>query len=201
MAPYKMKNEVKELYKTWMCKATEYNSAETNFPECYDKFFTLFVAYNMLYTELAYKVNGRKYFRDDKAATKYVKEYVRARHFIAGIEQDVNCVSALKRIIHLLDGRQQPDGQPRFCIVLDPRNGEPAEGEDKKLLTDLMGRSKDHKSGAILTLIYNIRCNMFHGRKEFCQEQLILLSAIIVLLEKVIKLLYDKLSSEGSRAW
>lgn len=193
MSSYNMEDSLKHIYDMWMGKTKEYECQENRVRDYYDKFFSLYVVYNILYTELAYKVLNRKNFRDDVAATKYAKEYLKAKNFIDGINKNYDCKKSLDTIVDLLSENQ---GQG-VHIILNPLDGKPVEGKDKKLLEDLTGQSSDHKSGAILALIYNIRCNMFHGRKEFSKNQTILLESVMILLEQVIKMLYDKMSNEG----
>jgi hypothetical protein len=62
-------------------------------------------------------------------------------------------------------------------------------------LQALSSSNAHHRAEAILKIIYQVRCNMFHGRKSVEPIQKQLLLPLIVLLEKIIEKLYQKLDS------
>lgn len=73
-----MNSYAQETYKNWMTKASEYNEDKLSF--YFDKYFSLFVAYNILYNENAHnlhklkkiKKDERGFFSDNKSATEYI---------------------------------------------------------------------------------------------------------------------------------
>jgi len=186
-----------KFYKNWMEKARGYDSLLDNsdidikLSSYFDKFFTLFVIYNALYVEATILLKRRdnhqtdEYF-DSIAATDFVVKYLYARNLYPGLEK--KCHSEIETVKEILEKRM-------FAIILDQLTGEPCFEKDKKLLADLKDGS-DQKCNAILLIIYNVRCNMFHGRKSFESDQLMILTPVIKILETVIEILYKKVSKD-----
>jgi hypothetical protein len=98
---------------------------------------------------------------------------------------------AIEQLKKLLS--QQSDVTFRIC--LDPVSGEKNEAKDQALLQSLQSSSPDERAKAVLQFIYQVRCNLFHGRKGVDPVQKELLIPLANLLEKIIKLIYDKLDS------
>ena len=61
----------------------------------------------------------------------------------------------------------------------------------------LNSSSADERARAILQIIYQVRCNMFHGRKSVNPVQKQLLIPLTVLLEKIIGKLYQTLEESS----
>jgi len=183
----------------WLKKAREYD--ETELSQCFDKFFTLFVVYNALYSETAallyrkaraesrndYKMES-DHFPDSEAATKYVLDLLGSRNLLNTLKDDLESSKAIETIIDLMDRK-------RFNVQLDPVWGRLQPDKDQELLASLKSNSRDNKARAILTVIYSIRCNIFHGRKGFVDHQEELLIPATIILRKVIDSLYRKLKS------
>jgi len=181
-----MTTQFKNFYQHWLQKADNYQNNELK--DYFDKFFTLFVIFNFLYMEI-WNIrcnNGllkKKNFNDRKAATNHVIEYVGARFYISQllIENEYrNNFSALTTI------------KDEFYIVLDW--GKPQLFKDLDLWESLEETNINKKATAVLALFYNIRCNLFHGHKDFEEEQKKLLAPINVLLRKTIEIVYNKLN-------
>lgn len=196
--------EFEEFYNNWMAKAAEYGIGELR--DCFDKFFTLFVVYNRLYAEVTFTlvragrihrlrrdINNlgtmRKIFPDRKAATQYLQQYLGSENIIDHLESDDAAANALNTICNLLDNG-------RFYIKLDALTGERRRLEDERLLSNLRTTNSGFRASAILDLVYSIRCNMFHGHKSFQGVQIDLLQPVITILEKLIELIFQKLSNE-----
>jgi len=194
--------ELNRFYTRWLQKAEEYHSQ--NLQDCFDKFFTLYVAYNRLYFELAISYvkrkgearNGEKakYISDSKSAKDYIITFIGAGTLLRSITSDALCVNALSSIINLLKQRV-------FAIKLDQFTRERSVEADSKLIEKLESNSAYNKTYAILDIIYSIRCNMFHGQKGYENVQTKILVPVITLLEKVMKLLYDKMDREAEPNW
>ena len=145
--------EFKSLCQRWREKAQQYDTEDTH--QLFDKFFSLYVAYNALYAETAAYLHRK-------------------------------AINQLKILI-------SKQSSFHFWICLDPVFGEPQEDEDEKLIKRLNSSSTDERARAILQLIYQVRCNMFHGRKSVSPVQKQLLIPLIIILEKIIDKLYRKL--------
>lgn len=199
-----LSSEFQGFYNTWMAKAAEYGIEELR--DCFDKFFTLFVVYNRLYAEVTFTlvrmrrihrlrrdINNpgtmRRIFPDRTAATQYLQQYLGSGNIINHIESGNAAANALNTICTLLDNR-------RFYIKLDALTGDRQRPQDERLLGNLRSTNSGFKASAILDLVYSIRCNMFHGHKSFREVQLELLQPVIAILERLIELIFQKLSNE-----
>lgn len=189
-----------EFCDRWIEKAKSYK--ETDLNQCFDKFFTLFVVYNALYVETAallsrkaasegrdeYKLEGVSSL-DSRAATKYVLAYLKSSILLGKLEADENSREAIGTLTNLIE-------TAHFYIFLDPVWGEPQRDEDNKILGSLKSGNKDKRASAILKIIYQVRCNMFHGRKGLDPVQKELLVPILRIVEKIIEVLYEQLKKE-----
>ncbi len=192
--------EFKSLCERWRRKAKQYDEEDTH--QLFDKFFSLYVAYNALYAETAaylhrkainegkenYKLDDES-FPDKQAATKYVLDLLTSRRLMQSLEGKEATKQAINELKVLMHGRSAT----HFWICLDPVFGEPQKEKDRELIKMLDSPSTDERARAILQLIYQVRCNMFHGRKSVSPVQKQLLSPLIVLLEAIIDKLYRKL--------
>ncbi len=184
--------EFSKFVTDWLTKAdqVQLNSLANYF----DKFFTLYIAYNRLYAEVAFtlcrneriSIDRKKPFPDKKAATDYILQFIGAGDFVSEITKDENSLKALRKIIRLIQ-------EERFYIKLDMITGDSQRNCDIKLLKDLRSANISIKGKAILQTIYSIRCNMFHGHKGFNKVQIELLQPTIILLRKTITITLDKL--------
>jgi CRISPR/Cas system CMR-associated protein Cmr5 small subunit len=182
----------------WLEKADQIklNSLATYF----DKFFTLYVAYNRLYAEITFtlsrngqiNISDKTSFPDKKAATAYILQFMGAGNFISEITKDENSLKALEEIIRLIQ-------EEHFYIKLDMITGKRHPECDIELLKDLENDNKGIKGRAILQTFYSIRCNMFHGHKGFEKVQIGLLQPTMILLRKTINIALDKLQKTDYR--
>lgn len=188
--------ELREFCERWFQKARGYQGQSIR--ECFDKFFTLFIVYNRLYAELTLswartgriKLGSRNpSLPDAKAAKEYVHSYLGTKHIWSNLQNDNQCQRAVNTISDLLENRE-------FAIKLDRLSGEPRQEEDRKLVEDLESGNYFRKVRALLDIIYSVRCNMFHGHKGFDSVQTEILVPVIVLLNKLAVLLYERLSSD-----
>lgn len=186
--------ELREFCERWFQKAQRYQRQSIH--DCFDKFFTLFIVYNRLYAELtlSWARTGKiqlssRGFPDEKAATKYVHNYLSTNHIWSNLENDAQCQLAVGAIRTLLENQV-------FVIKLDRLRGEPRPEEDKRLLEDLRSENRHRKVGALLDIIYSVRCNMFHGHKGFDKVQIEILVPLNILLDKLTTLLYKRLSND-----
>jgi len=179
----------------WIQKADGYST--NSLQECFDKFFTLFVVYNRLYVEATFllhrkrKINilRRISFPDSDAAKSYVLKYLGSGHFISFLENDEAVTKAINDLKQILD-------KGHFYIKLHMVTGKRQRDKDVELLNRLRSNSRNTRAEAILDVLYSVRCNMFHGNKGFHEFQTVLLIPCILILNKVTKVLFEKLKTE-----
>ena len=188
--------EFQQFYERWIAKANRYTTDTTE--DCFDKFFTLFVTYNRLYVSATFLLGQRDpkmakrwtSFPDGKAATNYALQYVGSGRFTATLEADQDVERAIAKIKKLLR-------EERFYIKLHMVTGQRQRNKDLELLKALCSNNRNTRGRAILEVIYNIRCNMFHAQKRFHPVQMELLRPAIVILQKVVWVLHDEMAREG----
>ena len=83
--------EFSKFVTDWLTKANKIQLSST--ATYFDKFFTLYVAYNRLYAEATFTLNRNdrskwKSFPDHKAATDYILQFMGAENFISEIKKD-----------------------------------------------------------------------------------------------------------------
>jgi hypothetical protein len=183
-----MTPQFENFYTSWLGKANSYT--EDSLTNCFDKFITLFIIYNFLYMEVRKKlidsgVCGRKRHYDKTAATDYVVAYLKGKFFVEQVLNDEISKQHLSTICSIIKEKQ-------FAICHDEK-GIHLSYKDDELLNSLYAKEAQKQATAILTLIYHVRCNLFHGSKGFEDVQRQLLVPIIYLLEKIIKITYNKL--------
>ena len=198
--------ELQNFYERWLRKAEEYRS--DNLQDCFDRFFTLFVAYNRLYAELALSCAKRgvwrwNYISDGLAAKSNVRSYLGNRYILRNLEDNGACTTALSSVIDLLERRvftiklDGLSGKRRFFTSkLDRLSKERRVEADSILLERLNSNRTDQKVYAVLDVIYSIRCNLFHGQKGYDDEQIMILIPVTILLRKIMSLLYEKMSQD-----
>ena len=190
-------HEFEQFYVRWIAKANRYTM--NTLGDCFDKFFTLFVTYNRLYVSATFLLRQRDpamakkwtSFPDGKAATDYVLQYISSSEFMKKIEENQEVVNAIVRIMDLIQ-------RERFYIKLDMVTGDRQRNKDLELLKALGSRSRNTRAKAILQVLYNIRCNMFHAHKALHPVQMDLLRPAIVVLQEVVRMLHDKMASENN---
>ncbi|NEZ66630.1 hypothetical protein D0962_28380 [Leptolyngbyaceae cyanobacterium CCMR0082] len=198
MYPHPLTAQFEEFYRRWLTKAQQYDAAEPE--ELFDKFFSLYVVYNALYTKTAtylhnkavregteeYQLDPNGSFPDRQAATRYVCQLLKSSSLMQSLESSSETSRALKELKAIV-------AEQHFRICLNPVTGEWEQERDLQLVSMLESNSKDENARAILQVIYQIRCNMFHGRKDIQPIQQKILVPLIIIFEKVIKKLFLKI--------
>lgn len=186
--------ELASFCQNWRTKAEAYSNEEVR--GAFDRFFTLYVAFNRLYAEATFRlarrgrVKLRDRFPDANGAQEYVLQFCGAKRLIDAWERHPNTGTALNEISdHLRQGR--------FALKLDMVNGHPKPDADRALMAKLESRSRNRRAQAGLEVLYAIRCNMFHGHKGFEPIQLELLRPALLLLESTIDVLQQALAEDN----
>jgi hypothetical protein len=191
-----LKQEIKEFCSNWLEKTN--NLDDNTLSDVFDKFFTLYVVYNRLYVETTFRLSNkgqinltnRTSFPDNKAATKYVSQFLGSNKIFIEFEKEI-FVNAISLIINILENHS-------FYIKLHQVNGMPQPDEDDKLLKKLKSKNVGKKIDGILDFIYSVRCNIFHAQKGYQIGQLEVLNPANVLLKKLIELLIEKLDENSN---
>jgi hypothetical protein len=164
-----------DFYKRWIDKANQYNTNDLS--ECFDKFITLFILYNFQYSYIARKENIVKpngWFKDKEMATVIIKNHFPVQDFC----DDPKVTTAITAICSLVT-------ENIFFI----RN----DNIDKKLLKNVQSANVQDKCKGILEMLYFIRCNLFHGQKEFTDSQKAILIPCIEILQILNAIIFDSL--------
>ncbi|REH43444.1 hypothetical protein C7448_11345 [Tenacibaculum gallaicum] len=152
----------------------------------FNRFQTLFPIYNRLYSHIINFENSSK--KQQNRISDYEKATTVVRDFIGSdiiIEKLVieDRIKDIETIADLIDKKM-------FNINL--KDGIGQEEFDKQLCENLLN-DKDNaiRSKAVLSVIYNVRCNLVHGYKNIEEHQKRLLEPIFNLLLTIFKTLKE----------
>lgn len=177
-----------DFYNNWTTKAEGIDNA--NLSGVYDKYMTLFVIYNNLYNQIPDKlislgtVVPNKIY-DNKGATDFVIQFLGADDFINELNSK-NLANDINSLIQLME-------QETFHIKLN--HGQYDRNEDLKILSELKSLNNIKKAVAILKVAYYVRCNIFHGSKDFQEYQRMLVEPLIRILETLNPFLFNRLNA------
>ena len=160
----------------WIAKA--YESDDRLVYGAFDKYFTLYVCFNRLYNQIG-ETAGRRETDDSKLATSVFADVVGRDVIWATLgtldgDRDLCCVSDLIG----------PGGQ--FNIHFNRHTRQPDPAKDTALKHSLVAALPAQRVDATLSLLYQVRCNLVHGRKAVDIEQLQLLQPCTQSLRRVI---------------
>ena len=191
--------EFVDFYINWSRKVDGYT--QSNAQSHFDRFMTQYVIYNRLYCEATFQLSRQPdsginlerlhFFPDAKAAQNYVADFLGSRYLITTLAQDSECSNAIGELIRILSNNE-------FFIKLHPVSGQRQIGKDEELLFKIRSGSSANKAKGILEFIYQVRCNMMHGQKDFSDRQIALLQPTNILLHKICGILYTKLDETDS---
>ena len=83
----------------------------------------------------------------------------------------------------------------KFHILLDLITGDSNRQKDLELLELLNSDIAADKAKAITKVVYAIRCNLFHGHKQFAGVQVEILVPVTTILKRIVECLYNKLKT------
>lgn len=166
----------------WIAKADTYRC--DNLDDLFDRFFTLFVSYNRLYSASAelYRAtrNSRQQIMfqgDRREATTVMARLIKQPRFTDVVWVNPVIANSCTTIAELLLNRQ-------FFLHSVRGTRAPDHARDARLAAGL----QKHSLLEVLECLYQIRCNIFHGEKEFAPRQARLLVPAIALLEAIVRL-------------
>jgi len=161
----------------WRQKGAKYSMDEP--PDCFDRFFTAFALYNCLYNE----VNRRCHLRlqgDKNTAIAAAKGFLTSK------------VIVVDKIIHDCSIEISTLIQRNEFYVWNENSDSRSEP-----VKNLRSPNPDEQVDGLLKIIYGIRCNMFHGEKEFVARQCKILTPCIRVIEKLNDLIIEKMKADG----
>lgn len=169
----------------WLRKAARYDSSQLD--GAFDKFFTLFVAFNKLYFHTAL-VSGQPDQGDRAMATRLFPQAIGHELLWQKLvtEGGIADVQTLARLIG-------PDGS--FFLISSADPDTPDLERNANLHRRLLSESPRVAVEAVLEYLYQVRCNMFHGRKGFETRQLQLLRPCLRCLEHIVVAGLERTSS------
>jgi hypothetical protein len=145
--------------------------------DAFDQFFTLFVAFNRLYSYTA-QVAGQGNAGDRRMATRLFAEIVGHQTLLRAITSDGGAdIELLRQLI-------EPNGS--FFLISGPNPDIPDTERNADLHRRLGNVSACVAAEAVLEYLYQVRCNMFHGSKGFEDRQLQLLQPCLRVLRRVV---------------
>jgi len=175
----------------WLEKANNYS--DTDLSDVFDKFFTLFVAFGAIYQEIYQlmleegRFGSRRYSEED-AAVKSLSEYLGYSELAKPLRIHAEQIMYIESLIE--------KETFYFCVQKDHRT--PDYDADRELLSDLRSDQDEIFCQAILKLLYRTRCNMFHGAKEYSEQQMGLINSMNIFLKSVVDVAMKKLDIAGS---
>ena len=177
-----------DFYDGWNNKLN--NIAGQTLGEVFDQYMTAFVIYNNLYNQVP-SANIRlgipvpQNLNDNKGATDYVVQFLGAANILAALSANDNNAD-IDAIIFLIQNEE-------FYINL--KYGERQLNHDLLILQHLTDRSVNKQAIAILKVVYYVRCNLFHGHKDFNENQRRLVEPLVRILKTINNLLYNRLQA------
>jgi len=181
----------------WLDKANSYTTGDL--AGCFDRFTSFYVVFNRVYTEAGKvliaegKVNPPKkpYYLlpDKKSATSHILTYYgnsdNGKSYLDNeLASDPHCKQALESIATLIIDEH-------FYLHIGSE-GTPNYEKDIQLAK----RTQEYQTSSVLELIYQARCNLFHGTKGYDPNQRELLDSMSVVIEFVTKKVLEKLKRD-----
>ena len=180
---------IEEFCAAWIARAGEADTR--HIAGVFDRFFALWVVYNRLYEAAARTlaqechdwasafVRRNQPFRplpDRMSATRGVILFCGRQRLAAAIAQHDGCSRMLEATLQAIDSGL-------LFLNEDYQTGEPDYAKDR----ELVGHVRKGDPGALLELLYQARCNLFHGQKAYSEVQRPLLEGMIEVLVVTIE--------------
>lgn len=161
----------------WLNKAARYD--DRTLDGAFDKFFSLFVAFNRLYSHIS-ATSGRVVKGDRRQATEAFASIIGTDRLLEALLRNGGEVD-LRTMRELI----RPGG--RFYLISDGTTDQPNVIRNEDLYRRLDDRSDSIKVRAALEYVYLVRCNMFHGSKDFDRAQLEIIQPATRCLARIIE--------------
>lgn len=184
----------------WNDKCLNYKGGRLS--DYYDIFFSRFVTFNSLYNTVIYskerfgllemKIGKRNKIIErsdkEKAINLMAKQF--SPSDLCLLFQKSEVITNVNKLINIFDSK-------RFVII--HKSGQQVPEDDLLLLAKLKHKDKRQKILGILELLYNVRCNLFHGSKGYEHEQIELLEPLNEIIFSIVLLLYASFNTMMDR--
>lgn len=158
----------------WRKKSEKYNYDKLT--DCFDGFFSVFVLYNFLYDYICQEDEDRYPETGDRQRSIQVARRFLGADLIA-TDQDIRrSADQLKSLVM----------QEVFYLR--------GATWDSARVAGLDSTDNEQWVKCLLEVLYQIRCNTFHGRKPFHEKQKRILLPCIAILRRINDLMIDKLA-------
>ncbi|WP_445664399.1 hypothetical protein [Fodinibius sp. AD559] len=188
-----MNPELRDFCKKWIDKANSQNGDDISV--LFDKFFYLYPVYNKLYVEASHELDNRgeinldpdEPFPDSTAATSNVLKYLGCKNIEARLGEKIDLETKVQSFENII-------AQNLFNICLNPATGNPDVDKENRLLAKLRANGCNDKMSGVLEFIYEVRCNVIHGRKGYEVHQVLVLEPVVEVLNILVLTLFDELT-------
>lgn len=161
----------------WLQKAAHYD--DQTLDGAFDKFFSVFVAFNRLYSHVCLR-SGRVIKGDRNQATRGFVSIVGSQRLLAALG-DSGGPQDLTTLADLI----APGGP--FYLISDGITDQPDVSRNREVHQRLQSPSAATRATAVLEYLYLVRCNMFHGSKDFDNRQLQIIQPATRCLERIVR--------------
>lgn len=181
-----MTDETIDYINNWEKGLKKINGDELT--DFFNRFQTLYQIYNRLYND-AFRIEQAKNkelnrISDYEKATVFVRDFIGSDLIIDNLKAD-NRIDDIKTISDLIDNE---------IFHINLKDGIGQEKFDKQLSKNLVNvQDNSIRAKAVLSVIYNVRCNLVHGYKNLEEHQRMLLEPVQNLLLTVVETLKNRL--------
>ena len=162
-------SDIFDFIKRWREKTKDYGAEDL--AHVFDHFFSAFVLYNYLYVQIT-EIENYGFEYDRERATKSIRKYLGSKA-VADDSVIKENAGVIKELISV-----------GTFYIRDTH-------WDSKRITKLNSPDEETWSKGVLEIIYQIRCNTFHGRKNFAEKQKEILIPCIRIIERLNDLVID----------
>jgi len=181
-----MNQDTQEFIQTWTTKISEIKGIDLG--AVFNRYTSLYILYNRLYNES---------FRQLKSTNSLTKprytDFEKATILVVQYNSANDIITRLQNNNHFPDIETIADIIRNDIFHINLADGVSQKNVDAQLVNNLSSDDANVKSQAVLSTIYNVRCNMEHGEKHFEEYQRLLLEPLIGILQTIVDLQLEKL--------
>lgn len=173
-------NVAADFCNRWLQRAEEVgDGADWTLNPAIDEFFSVYVAYNVLYTFVGDKLEPGQ-LRDRHRAVALFPQHVGYDAVLTFVHNAPTGLSDLASLPTLI----APKGQ--FLLHHGKKSLEPNPDRDAQTVQKLMSQGSKRKVEGLLEYIYQVRCNVFHGTKMLIDNQTAILRPCSRILRSIV---------------
>jgi hypothetical protein len=158
-----------------------------------DKFFTLYVAFDVLVFHATFSAGLDPQFKIKENTTIRLPQWANHDRIWTALNDGAQATKDLSTLRHLIR-----DGGEFFLYWKRTELGDvrPQKGKNRALYDKLGNQSQSVAVEGVLEYLYKVRCNLFHGSKMLEKPQMQILEPSIRCLERIIEVGLAKLREE-----